>query len=51
MPPSHKTRRDYLEHYESDHTKDFLSQLNKLNVPWTIEVLEQPEDVGELVSE
>lgn len=40
--------RAYAEHYESDHTKEFLDQLAKMDVPYTLEVLKHPE-VGELV--
>jgi hypothetical protein len=48
-PPPRTHNRAYAEHYESEYTKDFLSQLDKLDVPYTLEILKQPE-VGEVVS-
>lgn len=40
--------RAYAEHYEADHTQEFLAGLDKLDVPYSLEVLKHP-DVGELV--
>lgn len=43
-----KDMRAYADHYESDHTKEFLDQLAKMDVPYTLEVLKHPAAVGEL---
>lgn len=41
--------RAYADHYESDYTKTFLDQLDKMDVAYTLEILDHP-DVKELVS-